>query len=114
MDPELKELFELKDEKEETGIPKTPEQNVVKHVLIRLAVLIAGTVGFGIAMNDEYGLGAVGYLLFMLVFHVLWAVIMIIEALVLQSNNKLILRNTNLGLIVGLLFIYGLFLGWFK
>ncbi|KPE50738.1 hypothetical protein [Chryseobacterium indologenes] len=114
MNPELKELFELKDEKEETGVPKTPEQNVVKHVLIRLSVLIAGTVGFGIAMHDEYGLGAVGYLLFMMAFHALWAIIMFIEALVLQSNKKLILRNTNFVLIAGLLFMYGLILGWFK
>ena len=114
MDPELKELFELKDEKEETGIPKTPEQNVVKHILIRIAVLIAGTIGFGIAMGEERGWGVLGYLLFMMVFHALWAIIMLIEALVLQSNNKLILRNTNFGLIVSLLFIYGLLLGWFK
>ncbi|MDR6923619.1 MULTISPECIES: hypothetical protein [Chryseobacterium] len=114
MDPELKELFELKDEKEETGTPKIPEQNVIKHVLIRLAVLIVGTIGFGIAMSQEQGWGVMGYLLFMMAFHAIWAIFMIIEALVLQSNKKLILRNTNFALIAGLLFIYGLFLGWFK
>ncbi|MDR2236977.1 MAG: hypothetical protein LBE92_12720 [Chryseobacterium sp.] len=108
MDPELRELFELKDDNNEKGDRKPPEQNVLRHATIRLAVFIAGTIVFGIAMSQAKGWGALGILMYMMIFHAVCLLFIIIETPILKSNNKPALANVNIIFIVILLLIYGI------
>lgn len=106
MSPELRELFEINEEKKKNNLPA--RQNVTAHVLIRLAVLIFGTIAFSIAMSLASGWGVLGVAIYMVIFHSLWLLFIIIEAIVLQSNEKLKLRNVNLIFSGTLLLIYGI------
>jgi hypothetical protein len=62
MSPELRELFEIKQGNEKKAEPGG--QNVTRHILIRLAVLIFGTVVFAIAMSQAKGWDGLAYLIF--------------------------------------------------
>ncbi|WP_061084683.1 hypothetical protein [Chryseobacterium indologenes] len=106
MSPELRELFEIKQGNEKKAEPGG--QNVTRHILIRLAVLIFGTVVFAIAMSQAKGWDGLAYLIFMMIFHGLWFLFIIIEATVLQSKDKLALRNVNLIFAGSILMIYGI------
>ncbi|NIF04970.1 hypothetical protein F3J23_05900 [Chryseobacterium sp. Tr-659] len=106
MNPELRELFEIKQDDENNNKPV--RQNVGTHIGIRLAVIILGTIGFFIGMIQAKGWGALGIAFFMMIFHALWLLFIIIETAVLQSNGKFKLRNVNLIFIAILLFIYAL------
>lgn len=106
MSPELRELFEIKQDDEKSSHPI--RQNVLIHVFIRLGVIILGTIGFGIAASNASGWGALGYAFYMMIFHALWLLFLIIETIVLQSSEKYKLRNANSILIGILLLIYGI------
>lgn len=106
MSPELRELFEIKQDDKKSNRPVN--QNVLLHVFIRLGIVILGTIGFAIAMSQASGWGAYGYLFYMLIFHGLWLLFLIIETIVLQNNEKHKLRNVNFILIGILLLIYGI------
>nr|WP_315032339.1 hypothetical protein [uncultured Chryseobacterium sp.] len=106
MNRELKDLFEIK--QDETKTSKPVSQNVKTHIAIRLGVLILGTIVFFIAMNEAKGWDGLAYLIFMMVFHGLWFLFIIIETTVLQSKGKLVLRNINLIFVCALLLIYGI------
>lgn len=107
MNPELRELFEIKQDDRKNSRPVV-KQNVLLHVFIRLGIVILGTVIFSIAMSQASGWGAYGYLFYMLIFHGLWLTFLIIETIVLQSSGKYKLRNANSILIGILLLIYGI------
>ncbi|MET3037824.1 hypothetical protein ABXT08_17130 [Chryseobacterium sp. NRRL B-14859] len=106
MNSELRELFEIKEDEEKPNKPVS--QNVGAHVVIRLAVIVLATIAFFFAMSQAQGWGALGIALYMVMFHALWLLFIIIETVVLQSNGKLKLRNVNLIFIGVLLFIYGI------
>ncbi|MFP3831591.1 hypothetical protein [Chryseobacterium sp. SIMBA_028] len=106
MSPELRTLFEIKEEKKKNNPPA--RQNVGTHVLIRLAVLILGTIAFSIAMSLASGWAILGIAIYIVIFHSVWFLFILIEAIVLQSNEKLKLRNANLILSGILLLIYGI------
>ncbi|WP_106917564.1 hypothetical protein [Chryseobacterium aurantiacum] len=106
MSPELRELFEIKEEKKKNNPPA--RQNVTNHVLIRLVVLIFGTIAFSFAMSEASGWAVLGVAIYMVAFHSLWFLFILIETIVLQSNEKLKLRNANLTLSGILLLIYGI------
>ncbi|KFF21819.1 hypothetical protein [Chryseobacterium sp. JM1] len=108
MSPELRKLFEIKQEDEEKKISQPTDQNVKNHILIRLAVLITGTLGFAFLINGAEGWGAVALVIFMAIFHGIWLLYIIIETMILQSKKKFILRNINLVFILILLLIYGI------
>ncbi|MGG5207814.1 hypothetical protein ACQWU4_02620 [Chryseobacterium sp. MIQD13] len=116
MNPELRELFEIKQEDKEKDkkISKVTDQNVKSHITTRLAVFILGTICFVIAINEEKGgWEEIAFLIFMAIFHGLWLLFIIIEAVILQRKKKFILRNINLAFILILLltyFISGIFL----
>lgn len=107
MNPELRELFEIKQDDNKSSRPVV-KQNVLIHVFIRLGVIILGTIGFGIAASNASGWGALGYAFYMMIFHALWLLFLIIETIVLQSSGKYKLRNANSILIGILLLIYGI------
>ena len=106
MNPELRELFEIKQDDEKNSRPVN--QNILIHVFIRLGVIILGTIGFGIAASKENGWGVLGYVFYMMIFHGLWLLFLIIETIVLQSSEKYKLRNVNFIFIGVLLLIYGI------
>lgn len=106
MNPELRELFEIKQDEEKNKKPS--HQNIWKHILIRLSVVVLGTIVFFIIMSKASGWGAFGFAVYMLIFHVLWLLFIFIEAIVLQSNEKYQLRNVNFIFIGILLLIYGI------
>lgn len=106
MSPELRELFEIRQDEEKSSRPV--RQNVLIHVFIRLGMIILGTIGFGIAASKANGWGALGYAFYMMIFHALWILFLIIETIVLQSSEKYRLRNVNFILIGVLLLIYGI------
>ncbi|PWN71734.1 hypothetical protein C1631_003680 [Chryseobacterium phosphatilyticum] len=106
MSPELRELFEIKQDGDKKALPSN--QNVTRHILIRLAVLISGTIVFSIAMTEAKGWDGLAYLIFMMIFHGLWFLFIIIETTVLQSKNKLKLRNINLIFAGSILLLYGI------
>ncbi|WP_185288612.1 hypothetical protein [Chryseobacterium lactis] len=106
MNPELRELFEIKQDDEKNSRPVN--QNILIHIFIRLGVIILGTIGFGIAASNASGWGALGYAFYMMIFHALWLLFLIIETIVLQSSEKYRLRNVNFILIGALLLIYGI------
>lgn len=106
MSPELRELFEIKEEKKKNNPPA--RQNVGTHVSIRLTIIILGTIAFFIAMSEASGWGVLGVAIYMVIFHSLWFLFILIEAIVLQSIEKLKLRNANLTLSGILLLIYGI------
>ncbi|WP_223607690.1 hypothetical protein [Chryseobacterium sp. OSA05B] len=108
MNQELKELFEIKQEDKEKKVSQPTDQNVTNHILIRLAVMIIGTLGFGIAVNESQGWEGLALLIFMAIFHGVWLLYIIIEAVILQNKKKFILRNINLIFILILLLIYGI------
>ncbi|MDQ0781977.1 hypothetical protein [Chryseobacterium sp. W4I1] len=116
MNSELRELFEIKqdDGKKKISKPDPGDQNVKKHITNRLAVFILGTICFVIAINTGKGSWEeVAFLIFMAIFHAIWLLFIIIEAVVLQSKKKFALRNINLIFILILLltyFISGIFL----
>ncbi|MGK6340882.1 hypothetical protein ACMGDK_01505 [Chryseobacterium sp. DT-3] len=95
MDHELKELFEIKEDDNKVFVSEE-KPNIVKHILIRLAILIAGTIGFIVVVFNANGWDVLGYLIFMFAFHAVWFVCILIEAFILNINKKYILRNTNL------------------
>jgi len=106
MNRELRELFEIKQDEEKNIQPA--DQNVKNHILIRLAALIFGSIVFFIAMTQAKGWDVLGYLFFMMIFHAVWLLFIIIEMAILQSNEKLKLRNVNLTFTLILLLIYGI------
>ncbi|GEN69671.1 MULTISPECIES: hypothetical protein [Chryseobacterium] len=106
MNRELRELFEIKQDEEKSIQPTG--QNVKKHILIRLAVLIFGSVAFLIAMSQAKGWDVLGYLFLMMIFHAVWLLFIIIEMVILQGSEKLKLRNVNLIFTLVLLLIYGI------
>lgn len=108
MSPELRELFEIKQEDKEKTVSQPTDQNVTNHILIRLAVLFTGTLGFSFLINGADGWGALAMVIFMAIFHAVWLLYIIIEAVILQSKKKLMLRNINLVFILILLLIYSI------
>ncbi|REC76359.1 hypothetical protein DRF60_13400 [Chryseobacterium elymi] len=116
MNSELKELFEIKqeDKDKDKKISKPTDQNIKKHITTRLAVFILGTICFVIAIMEGKGVWEeIAFLIYMALFHAIWLLFIIIEALVLHCNKKLTLRNTNLIFILVLVltyFISGIFL----
>lgn len=105
MDNELRELLEIKED-DHTIFVSEEKPNIVKHVLIRLAIMIAGTIGFTVVVLNASGWDVLGYLIFMFAFHAVWFVCILIEAFVLHINKKYILRNTNLILTAVVLILY--------
>ncbi|AZA83875.1 hypothetical protein C1637_13415 [Chryseobacterium lactis] len=115
MNPELRELFEIK---QEDGNKKPiTDHNVKKHIVIRLAVLVSGSIVFFIGMNEAKGWDGLGWFFFMMIFHALWLLFIIIEAVVLQGNGKTKLRDINVIFSIALIVLYAigaaLFLGGF-
>lgn len=115
MSPELRELFEIKQEDGNRKTSTPADQNVKKHLTTRLAVFILGTICFIIAINagGKGGWEEIAFLIFMALFHAAWLLFIIIEIVILQTRKKLILRNINLVFIVILVltyFISGIFL----
>ncbi|MDP9959894.1 hypothetical protein [Chryseobacterium lathyri] len=116
MNSELKELFEIKqeDKGKEKKTGKITDQNVKKHIATRLAVFILGTICFVIAIIEgKGGWEEVAFLILMAIFHAIWLLFIIIEAVVLHSKKKLALRDTNLIFILVLVLTYcisGIFL----
>ncbi|MCT2564230.1 hypothetical protein [Chryseobacterium herbae] len=110
MNKELRELFEIKQEDKEKKVSQPTDQNIKNHILIRLAVVIIGTLGFVflININESQGWEVVALLIFMAIFHAIWLLYIIIEAMILQSKKEFILRNINLVFILILLLIYGI------
>lgn len=108
MNSELRELFEIKQEDENKKTGQPVRQNVAGHILIRLGFIIAGTIFFGIIISNSKGWDGIGLLFLMIIFHAVWLLFIIIEAVILQSRNKLVLRNINLIFILILLLIYGI------
>ncbi|WES99126.1 hypothetical protein P2W68_05785 [Chryseobacterium arthrosphaerae] len=106
MSPELRELFEIRQDEEKSRQPS--QRNIWKHIIIRLAVIVAGTIVFFIIMSKASGWGAFGFALYMLIFHVLWFLFIFIEAIVLQNNEKYKLRNVNFIFMGILLLLYGI------
>ncbi|WP_300689937.1 hypothetical protein [Chryseobacterium sp.] len=106
MSPELRELFEIKQDEETNKQPNN--QNAINHILIRLAVIISGTIVFVIAMSRAKGWDGLAYLIFMMAFHGLWFLFIVIETVVLENKGKSRLRNVNLIFIGVLLLIYGI------
>lgn len=108
MNSELRELFEIKqeDEQKKTGPPA--DQNAASHILIRLTVMIIGTLAFAIVINDAKGWDGLALLILMAVFHAVWLLFIIVEAVILQNKKKFTLRNINLIFILVLLLIYGI------
>ncbi|PKF75905.1 hypothetical protein [Chryseobacterium sp. PMSZPI] len=111
MNPELRELFEIKQDDEKNNQPTN--QNVTTHIITRLALIIFGTLGFVIAMTQAKGWDALGYFFFMMIFHAVWLLFIIIETIFLQGSGKVKLRNVNLVFISVLLIIYGIGSGVF-
>ncbi|KXH84489.1 hypothetical protein [Chryseobacterium kwangjuense] len=108
MSPELRELFEIKQEAESKKTGQPASQNVANHLLIRLGIIIAGTIAFGVAISESKGWDGLGLLILMAAFHAVWLLFIIIETAILQSRNKFVLRNINLIFILILLLIYGI------
>ena len=104
MDKELRELFEIKEDEKILVSKEKPD--IVKHILIRLGILIAGTIGFIIVILNANGWDVLGYLIFMFGFHALWLVCILIESFILHINKKYILRNTNLIFTAAMLVLY--------
>ncbi|MCT2406585.1 hypothetical protein NZD88_03325 [Chryseobacterium antibioticum] len=94
MDNELRELFEIKEDHKIKVSEEKP--NIAKHILIRLAIFIAGTIGFTAVIFSSGGWDVIGYLIIMFGFHVIWFVYILIETFILYINKKYILRNVNL------------------
>jgi hypothetical protein len=106
MNPEFRELFEIKQDDKENNLPA--HEDVKKHIIIRLAVFILGSIVFFIGMSQAKGWDALGWLFFMMIFHAVWLLFIIIEAVILQGNGKSKLRNVNLIFTGVLLLIYGI------
>ncbi|WP_143754162.1 hypothetical protein [Chryseobacterium sp. 52] len=106
MDKDLKELFEIKEYDKIEVSEKKP--NIVKHILIRLAIFMVGTIGFTMVILSARGWDVLGYLIIMFAFHAIWFVCILIEALILHINKKYILRNTNLIFSAVALVFYGI------
>ena len=104
MDKELKELFEIKED--EKILVSEEKQDTRKHILIRLGILIAGTIGFIVIILNSNGWDVLGYLIFMFAFHAVWLVGILIETFILHINKKYILRNTNLIFTAVMLVLY--------
>ncbi|KFF01547.1 hypothetical protein [Chryseobacterium luteum] len=104
MDKELRNLFEIKED-DKINVSEN-KQNILKHILIRLAIFIAGTIGFTAVIFSVSGWDVLGYLIIMFAFHVVWFVCILIEALILHVNGKYILRNANLIFSVVILILY--------
>lgn len=106
MDNELRELFEIKEDHKIKVSEK--KQNVLQHILIRLAIFIAGTIGFTAVILSVSGWDVLGYLIIMFVFHVVWFVCILFETFILHINEKYILRNANLIFLAVVLILYGI------
>lgn len=106
MNNELRELFEIKEDVKISVSEK--KQNVMHHILIRLAIFIAGTIGFTAVIFSSNGWDVLGYLIIMFAFHVVWFVSILIEALILHINKKYILSNANLIFSAVILILYGI------
>lgn len=104
MNPELRELFEIKEEPEQR---KPAQQNVILHVIIRLGILLAGSLLFLVMMIQAKGWDGLGFLVYAMIFHFAWFVFLVIETLILESRNKSKLRNVNLIFISLFLIFYG-------
>lgn len=105
MDNELRELFEIKED-DHTIFVSEKKPNTAKHILIRLAIFIAGTIGFTAVIFNANGWDVLGYLIIMFAFHAIWFFCILIEALILHINNKYILRNANLKFSAVVLILY--------
>lgn len=109
MNSELRELFEIKQEDQNKKISQPPsDQNMIDHMIVRLAVIIIVTLVFGIAINEAKGWDGLALLMLMAVFHTVCLIFMIVEAVILHNRKKFILRNVNLVFILILLLIYGI------
>lgn len=106
MSPELRELFEIKQNEENNKQPVS--QNVTNHIVIRLAVIVFGSIIFLIAMSQAEGWGGLIFVFSMMIFHALWLLFIIIEAVILQGNGKFKLRNVNLIFTGTLLLLYSI------
>ncbi|MGC5743685.1 hypothetical protein [Chryseobacterium sp. NFX27] len=104
MNNELRELFEIKEDDKISVSEK--KQNILKHVLIRLAIFIAGTAGFTAVIVSANGWDVLGYLIIMFAFHGVWFVGILIETFILHINGKYILRNANLIFLAVVLTLY--------
>mgnify|MGYP001087764424 CR=1 FL=1 len=104
MDKELRELFEIKED--EKILVSEEKPNIAKHILIRLSIFIAGTIGFTVIILNSSGWDVLGYLIFMFAFHVIWFIGILIETFILHINKKYILQNTNLIFLAAVVIFY--------
>ncbi|UWX61646.1 hypothetical protein N0B40_05045 [Chryseobacterium oranimense] len=104
MDQELRDLFEIKEDEKILVSEEKPD--IIKHILIRVGILVAGTIGFTVVILNASGWDVLGYLIFMFAFHAVWFVGILIESIILYINRKYILRNTNLIFTAAMLVLY--------
>ncbi|MDQ0064548.1 hypothetical protein [Chryseobacterium lathyri] len=105
MDNELRELFEIKEDDHIIFVSEE-KPNIAKHILIRLAIFIAGTIGFAAVILSASGWDVLGYLIIMFAFHIIWFIGILIETFILHINKKYILRNANLIFLAVVLILY--------
>ncbi|HHT8814723.1 conserved membrane hypothetical protein [Flavobacterium psychrophilum] len=100
---DINDLLEINPEKR----INQKNQNIVKHVLIRAGVAVLSLLIIVLYL-DRCDLGMYGFLaLFYIMgsFLLLWMIFLLIEALILHNNNKPLLRNANLIMILTLVIL---------